>query len=93
TQKSVISTLAEAYTGSAGSWGHGGLLGTLAWVDPAFQRVRIFLTSLAPNRPEDAFLEARLDFMRMTSAAPKEGWDGAHSAKKPMSATENGLVR
>jgi CubicO group peptidase (beta-lactamase class C family) len=62
----------SAMFGSPGSYGHGGLLGTLAWVDPDRQLVRIFLTSLAPDRPEDAFFAARLVFMQMTTEATEE---------------------
>lgn len=55
-----------------GSYGHGGLLGTAAWVDPERQLIRIFLVSRAPNSPADTVFDERQAFMTMAAAAVLE---------------------
>lgn len=57
---------------SKGSYGHAGLLGTFAWVDPDRKLIRIFLISRAPGRPEDVLGEELDAFMTMAGATGLE---------------------
>ena len=41
---------------TVGSYGHGGVLGTVAWADPQLRLIRVYLVSLAPKSEREAFL-------------------------------------
>ncbi len=57
---------------TVGSYGHGGLLGTVAWADPQLQLIRVYLVSLAPRSEREAFLreDRRVVMTLLREAAP-----------------------
>jgi CubicO group peptidase (beta-lactamase class C family) len=71
---------------SPGTFGHGGVYGTQAWIDPKLQRIYILMVQRA-NFPNSNASEVRRGFQEAASAA------FAHATRPPQAEIDNGLLK